>query len=138
MRGRSSVQNPTRVGCSHPLPLCPLLCEYYFFAIGADCEELLFPSQHHLLPLPRDPHFRQSLVVEHCGGPPMLDKTPACAQPCPHPLRMLVTSLPIFCRDSPNTPCPANTCVIRKDNGSPSRFVQTSQFGRTDLTARWL
>lgn len=51
---------------------------------------------------------------------------------------MLVTSLPIFCRDSPNTPCPANTCVIRKDNGSPSRFVQTSQFRRTDLTIRWL
>ena len=54
-----------------------------------------------------------------------------------HWWQVFITFLPIFYKYSPNTPCPASICIIRTDSGSRPRSLQASQFGRTDLTARW-
>ena len=88
VQGRLSARNPARVGCSHRLPLCPLLYEHYSFAVGADSEELLLPP--HCIALTTDEGSKLSLIASHRirrEGAPTPNKTPACAGSCPRSLR---------------------------------------------------
>ena len=59
-QGRPSARNPTRVGCSHLLPLCSLLYEHYSSEIRADCEELLLPPS---IAFTTDKRFRPLLPI---------------------------------------------------------------------------
>ena len=63
VQGRLSARNPARVGCSHRLPLCPLLYEHYSFAVGADSEELLLPP--HCIVFTTDEGSKLSLIASH-------------------------------------------------------------------------
>ena len=122
-QGRPSARDPTRVKSS----LCPLLCEHYFFSIGADCEEFLLPSQH-FPQLTRGPNSRQSLVTGHVGKPPTPDNTSACAGPCPRALRSGDRcSLPLFqfsvgtCRILHHRKAPASSRRIMGAFHGPSK-----------------
>lgn len=80
--------------------------------------------------------YRQSLVAEYHGGLPrraklqrVLGRVLAVVTGVRHLSSDLLQIFPEY--------SPASTCGIRNNSGSPSRSLQASQFGRTDLTARW-
>ena len=136
-QGRPSARNPTRVGCSHLLPLCSLLYEHYSSEIRADCEELLLPPS---IAFTTDKRFRPLLPIASRRIRRGASHAGHSSEPCRRTLcsgNRCSSPLPNFCRYSPNTPCLMSTCVIRKDNGSPPRSLQASQFERTDIMARW-
>ena len=100
-----SPRDSRRMRSAHPLPFCPLLCEYYFFAIGTDREERLLPPQHRFYDWRGGQTLANGKSQDTAGNFPRQTKFALLA---------VVTGV----------------C-------NPLRFLQTFQFRRTDLAARW-